>query len=101
MDNQHEKIHGYRDLTQEEVNLMNEAKDLEAQVLAFAEKVHYRLMEAEANDPTGSESIRQMDAEARRWLNIGRTDVQKGFMALVRSVAQPQPVRLEEASNGQ
>lgn len=28
MDNQHQKIKGYRDLSQEEIDLMNEGKDL-------------------------------------------------------------------------
>lgn len=89
MENQHQKISGYRDLTQTEIDLMNEAKALEAQVLAFHSKVNAHLRE-QANE-TGLEVARQGDAQANRWLAIARTDIETGFMALVRSIAQPQP----------
>ena len=46
MKDQHEKIKGYRDLSQEEIDLMNEVKEMAA-------------------------------------------DLQKGFMALTRSIAKP------------
>lgn len=31
-----------------------------------------------------------MDDIDKRWLSIARTDLQKGFMALVRSIAKPE-----------
>jgi len=71
MDNQHKKITGYRDLSQQEIDLMNEAKALAEQVGAFIEKVR-------ANPETD-----------QRWLAIGRTDLQQGFMATIRSIAKP------------
>jgi hypothetical protein len=71
MDNQHKQIKGYRDLTAEEIGKMNAAKGLAEQVGAFIETLE--------GEPT-------LD---KRWLAIARTDLQKGFMALVRSIAQP------------
>ena len=72
MDNQHKKITGYRDLSQQEINLMNEIK-AQGEVLRL---LHSRLYEATP----------LVDA---RWLDIGKAHLQQGIMALVRAVAQP------------
>lgn len=71
MDNQHKLIKGFRDLSQDEINLMNEAKELASKVGELVE----RLAVTEGIDG--------------RWLAIAKTDLQKGFMSLVRSIAQP------------
>ena len=71
MDNQHKKITGYRDLSQEEIDSMNEAKELASKVGDFIEKLK------------GIESI------DKKWLEVGAIDLQKGFMSTVRSIAQP------------
>lgn len=71
MDNQHKQIKGYRDLSQDEINLMNDAK-------AKAEDIG-KLCDVLNDNP----------AIDKRWLAIAKTDLQKGFMALVRSIAQP------------
>lgn len=71
MKDQHTKITGYRDLSQEEVDLMNQAKQLADQVGDFVEV----LQTTEGLD--------------QRWVSIAKTDLQKGFMSLVRGVAQP------------
>lgn len=77
MDNQHKKITGYRDLTQEEIDLMNESKSLAAQVGSFIEKLE------KANVDKG-------DVVAGvNWLYIAKADLQKGFMSLTRSIAKP------------
>lgn len=78
MDNQHKKIKGYRDLSEEEIALMNEAKELASKVGDFVDKVQTL--------SDGSDVKITID---RRWLAIGRTDLQTGFMALIRSVARP------------
>lgn len=70
MDNQHKKIKGYRDLSQQEINQMNTAKDLERAVMALV------------ND------LNQGEADPR-WLAISKTTLQTGFMQLIRSVAKP------------
>ena len=77
MENQHQKIKGYRDLSQEEIDLMNEdlmneGKQLAEMCRLYVDKLENRGMYIDA-----------------RWLNIGRTDLQKGFMAVIRSIAQP------------
>ena len=71
MDNQHKQIKGYRDLSQHEIDLMNRVKNEAAAVGILFDGLE------------GAEGIDQ------RWLAIAKTDIQKGFMALVRSIAQP------------
>jgi hypothetical protein len=71
IENQHRLISGYCDLTQPEIDMMNEIK-------ALGEKV-------------GS-LINALDEDGRcdgRWLAISRTELQKGFMFLTRAVAKP------------
>lgn len=77
MDNQHKHIKVYRDLSQDEINLMNEAKELAEKVGQFIEGLSV------VHAQTGQHAIDM------RWVNIAKTDLQKGFMALIRSVAQP------------
>lgn len=72
VDNQHNKITGYRDLTEDEIAAMNELKALGNQVGDLLEKV---------------KCIPEID---QRWLAVGRTEIQKGFMAAIRSVARPE-----------
>lgn len=71
MDNQHRQIKGYRELSQEDINKMNEVKELGRQLGNLVE--HLR-------------SNPQYD---QRWVSIGATDLQTGLMALTRAVAQP------------
>jgi hypothetical protein len=72
VENQHQKIKGYRDLSEAEIADMNEAKVLAEKVGDLCKKFE---MERPGID--------------KRWLAIAKTDLQKGFMALVRSIAQP------------
>jgi hypothetical protein len=71
MENQHRLITGYRELSQEEIDLMNDIK----QVGQTLEALTQRLLDTDSTD--------------KRWVSIGRTDCQTGIMALVRSVAKP------------
>jgi len=64
-------ITGYRDLSQDEIDLTNELKELAIQVGEKVDQVFAR----EATD--------------KRWAAIARTDLQTGFMALIRSVLKP------------
>jgi hypothetical protein len=73
VENQHQKIKGYRDLSETEIADMNAAKMLAEQVGDLCKKFE---MERPNVD--------------KRWLAIARTDLQKGFMALVRSIARPE-----------
>lgn len=66
------KITGYRELTKQEVELINTFKDLAASVGAIIK------------------DLESFDTDVdKRWLAIAKTDLQKGFMSLVRSVAKP------------
>ena len=90
MENQHRKISGYRELTQEEICLMNEVKDMEASCLALHEQVVNHLVNgSDAEDD--AERARRAAAMPLRWCAIARTDLETGFMALVRAIAQPVP----------
>lgn len=71
MDNQHRQIKGYRELSQAEIDAMNEIKTMGAQIGTLVEK------------------LRAQDGLDQRWISIGATDMQKGLMALTRGVAQP------------
>lgn len=65
------KITGYRQLTPEDAKQMNEVKEL-------ANMVGAKINELRANT----------EADAR-WISIAQTQLQQGFMALVRSIAKP------------
>lgn len=71
MENQHRQIKGYRELSQEEIDLMNDIKAKGAELGELVEK------------------LRQAEGLDQRWVSIGATDFQTGLMALTRSVAQP------------
>lgn len=64
-------INGYRELNQTEISAINSFKDI-------ADEVGHMLNQLE-----GIEGI------DKRWLAIGKTDLQKGFMSVVRAIAQP------------
>jgi len=64
-------ITGYRNLTQTEVDQMNECKELARQVGDLCAKV---------------KALPGIDG---RWASIGTTHLQEGFMALIRSIAKP------------
>lgn len=82
MENQHRQIKGYRDLSEGEIADMNEIKEMAARVGVLVEKLR------ESAKKSGSEeSSRGAD---QRWVSIGATDLQTGFMALTRSIAKPE-----------
>lgn len=72
VDNQHKQIKGYRDLTELEIGAMNDCKSVAIEVGILCDKVA------------------GMDGVDKRWHAIAKTDLQKGFMALIRSIAKPE-----------
>jgi len=74
VDNQHQKITGYRDLTIEEIEAMNTCKEIAKQVGIFIDELWSR----------------EIDGESKRWLSIAKTHLQQGFMAATRSIAKPE-----------
>lgn len=65
------KITGYRELTEQEIDMINSIKDFGSELQDYFD---------------GLETVDSVD---KRWLAIAKTDLQKGLMALVRSVAKP------------
>ena len=115
MENQHRKIAGYRELSQEEIDLMNRIKAKGGELLQLVAELQGRLstdqevkLNAARASVVGTQSLqgysynehtgatdecveyrRFAAAEPQRWAAIGKTDIQTGIMALVRAVAQP------------
>ncbi len=78
------KITGYRQLTEAEVALMNEGKGLAEQCGAYIAKLRTY---ADVSRPT---AVTQLTPPLdQRWISIGATDLQRGFMAVIRGIAQP------------
>ena len=71
MENQHRKITGYRELSQVEIDLMNEVKAIGVELGDLVQQV------------------RDTEVLDQRWISIGATDLQTGIMALIRGVAKP------------
>lgn len=118
MENQHRKIKGYRELSQTEIDLMNEVKAKGVELNELVTKIQAYL-ESEKNakknatvegylgaaagtnevtipqystDPENEavqEQARFLQAEPQRWAAIAKTDLQTGLMALTRAIAQP------------
>ena len=105
MDNQHRKIAGYRELTQDDIDLMNRVKAVGAELLALQAALAGRL----STGPGGCRPPQRrrswhlsmsrarvcrasslLAAEPLRWAAIAKTDIQTGVMALVRAIAQPE-----------
>lgn len=85
MENQHRKIKGYRELTQAEIDLMNEIKTKGVELETLINKLSAVTVPASAN-----EEDMKVAGQAMRWLSIGRTHMQEGLMALTRAVAKPE-----------
>lgn len=75
MENQHRKITGYRELTQADIDLMNKIKAMSAEVGVLVDEL---------------KDLRVNSAIDQRWVAIGATNLQQGFMALTRAVAKPE-----------
>ena len=86
MGNQHRKIKGYRDLYQDEIDLMNEIKEKGVELGALIDKVN-RINSA-TDDEDFSEKVTR--SQAMRWAEEAKTDFQKGLMCLTRAVAKPE-----------
>jgi len=82
------KITGYRQLSEAEVALMNEGKALAEQCGAYIAKLRTYADVARKTD------VQQLTPPLRpaldqRWISIGATDLQKGWMCVIRGIAQP------------
>jgi hypothetical protein len=71
VENQHQLMKTYRDLSQNEIDIINIIK------------------EEEESASTTWHNVRDIEGVDQRWVNIARTHLQEGFSALVRAVARP------------
>ena len=71
MENQHRHIKGYRELSPEEVALMNEVKAKGEELGELVAK------------------LRALPSNDFQWLDVGELQLKQGIMSLVRCVAQP------------
>lgn len=94
MENQHRQIKGYRELTQVEIDLMNEIKEEGIILQQLLNKLHgycgaQIIAMKNSEDPGRMEEDRLDAAQPHRWLSIARTHWQEGCMAATRAIAQP------------
>ncbi len=80
------KITGYRQLSTAEVALMNEAKALAVQCGDLIAKLRAH---APTEQRPGVVAKGELPALDQRWISIGATDLQTGWMAVIRGIAQP------------
>ena len=89
MDNQHKMITGYRDLSADEIELMNAVKVKAEEVRELFETVYAKLMPSEPLGATEIAEIGINEYETERWMMIAQDHLQQGFMALNRAIAKP------------
>lgn len=85
MENQHKHIKGYRDLSQEEIDLMNEIKVKGEELRALINKVR-----AVADSVPPVENDADEADHPIYWVRSADSYMRNGIMALVRAVARPQ-----------
>jgi hypothetical protein len=100
MDNQHKKITGYRDLSQEEIDMMNVFKNLGAGMQQDLDILFFKLNEELESINTAAQIAGQETPdlvaryesfrEAYEWAQLGRKNLQTGLMQVVRSIARPE-----------
>lgn len=71
MDNQHQNIVGYRDLSQAEISAMNRVKEKGEEIGKLIE------------------DLNEIEGIDLYWIECAEKDLKVGFMELVRAIAQP------------
>lgn len=79
-------IKGYRQLSADEQALINEGKTLAEACGAYIAKLRLHPQAKAEQAPTSPGDLQPLD---QRWVSIGATDIQRGFMAVIRGIAQP------------
>lgn len=86
MDNQHKKIKGYRDLSQEEIDLMNEVKAKGEELRALVAKIESVI--ADKVEPPAPGMAHEADSPLY-WLRYAEGSYRCATMYAVRAIAQP------------
>jgi hypothetical protein len=92
MENQHRKISGYRDLSQAEIDLMNDIKAHAEKTRELLERIGQHVDDQHAHAKASGdigEMERLTSSEPIRWHEDAKRALQTGFMYAVRAVAQP------------
>lgn len=79
-----QKLTGYRELTQQEIDLINKIKATGSVLESLVQEVHDHL-----NNQVGDDADFGPIFEPFRWAEMGKQNLQSGLMFLTRSVAQP------------
>lgn len=85
MDNQHKKIKGYRDLSQAEIDLMNEIKSKGEELRALVAKIENFVKDV----PEVLEGIENEADHPLYWLRYADGSFRAAIMYAFRAVAQP------------
>jgi hypothetical protein len=88
MDNQHRKISGYRELSQIEIDLINEIKKKGQEIGDLLEKVDRHIEPQYSTRYRSEEDILDI-TEPAKWWHEAKLHYQQATMFLVRAVAQP------------
>ena len=84
------KITGERQLSEAEAQLMNEGKALASQCGDYIAKLRAYVPQNMSGPEGGEvEAFKPGATLDQRWISIGATDLQRGFMAVIRGIAQP------------
>lgn len=82
-ENRHRLIKGYRELTQQEIDLINKIKGIGVEIEKIIEEVEH------TNLSTGTRSELDEIAEPEMWTHQAKINLKIGLMALTRAVAKP------------
>ena len=89
MEDKPQPIKGYRSLTAKELELINEVKEHAEHTRELVNRVeHYILAQDSQAKPDGYVPHSTV-THPMRWAALARTDLQTGYMALTRAIAQP------------
>lgn len=80
------KITGYRQLSKAEAALMNKAKALAEQCGALVAELRTYPNTSRGGVPATNTDPGSLD---QRWISMGASDLQVGFMKIIRGIAQP------------
>lgn len=86
MENQHRKIKGYRELSQQEIDLMNEVKQKGEELGCLFSKIENVFESAESDMPL---SVAQ-SFQRQQCITQAEVNLKQGIMWMVRSVALPE-----------
>lgn len=83
------KITGYRQLSEAEASLMNEVKTHAEQTRELVNRVQQYVEEQSRQPLPEGHAPHSQVTHPGRWAAMAQTDLQTGYMKLVRAIAQP------------